>query len=243
MCRIWGFEPQKEAFDELVATAGPHETYFPNAVGDGKDHTLYVSQVSGFTSIFPFLMKGFTTFRFWGPRARRVTEHAIDTVRLDDLDDLPQIDCLKIDVQGAEQMIIANGARKLSDAVVVIPEVRFNQLYEGEPMFAGLDITLRSQGFMMHKFMSLTTARIGSSVKGQIRGHVRRSHLIDGDAVYIRDLRDDATVSDMQLKKLAIFADAVFDSPDLTCHCLDRLVQRGAISADVVVAYAEMVTS
>ncbi|MDO6589602.1 MULTISPECIES: FkbM family methyltransferase [Rhodobacterales] len=243
LCHVWGFEPQQDAYEQLLKECGPNESYFPNAVGDGRGHTLYVSPHSGFTSIFPFHIKGFTTFGFWRPRVRRFTEHAIDTVRLDDLEALPQIDCLKIDVQGAEKMIIDNGAQKLSDAVVVIPEVRFNQLYEGEPMFAGLDITLRDQGFMLHKFQSLSTARIGSSVKQQIRQNTRRSHLIDGDAVYIRDMRDDDSISSEQLKKLAIFADAVFDSPDLTCHCLDRLVQRNKIDASIVRAYADMVAS
>lgn len=242
LCHVWGFEPQLDAFDELQKIKGTNETYFPHAVGDGKPHTLFVSRNSGFTSIYPLHEKGFTTFGFWGARARDVTEHSIETVRLDDLRELPQIDCLKIDVQGAEKMIIDNAARKLSQAVVVIPEVRFNQLYEGEPMFAGLDLTLRGQGFMMHKFLSSTSLRVGSTVKSQLRGVVSKSHLIDADAVYIRDLRDHDSVSDEQLKKLAIFADDVFDSPDLTCHCLDRLVARSAISASTLRDYVAMLT-
>ena len=36
LCEVWGFEPQPEAFAQLVAEAGPHEHYLPHAVGSGK---------------------------------------------------------------------------------------------------------------------------------------------------------------------------------------------------------------
>ena len=34
--RLVGFEPQRDALQRLNAAKGPHETYLPNAVGDGQ---------------------------------------------------------------------------------------------------------------------------------------------------------------------------------------------------------------
>jgi FkbM family methyltransferase len=47
------------------------------------------------------------------------------TTPLDKIDDVPQIDILKIDVQGSEYDIIKSGRAKMADAVAVQTEVRF----------------------------------------------------------------------------------------------------------------------
>jgi hypothetical protein len=40
LCRVTGFEPQASALAELNLKKGANETYFPYAVGDGREHTL-----------------------------------------------------------------------------------------------------------------------------------------------------------------------------------------------------------
>ncbi|MBU2360872.1 MAG: FkbM family methyltransferase, partial [Alphaproteobacteria bacterium] len=221
LCDVWGFEPQDEAFAELMKIKGPHETYFPHAVADGQRHTLHISKNSGFTSILPFHQKGFSTFGIFPGAARNLREIEVDTVRLDDLDDLPLVDVLKMDIQGGEKIVIDNGREKLSQAICVIPEVRFNQFYDGEPMFAGVDESLRDQGFMLHKFMFMKSAIVSSSMRSQIAVKDNSNHLVDGDAIYIRDLRDPDVVTDEQLKFLTLAADNIFKSFDLVFHCLD----------------------
>ena len=56
------------------------------------------------------------------------------TVALDKIADLPAIDCVKIDIQGGEKIVFENARRVMANAVAVIVEVRWMQLYEGEPM-------------------------------------------------------------------------------------------------------------
>lgn len=240
LCELWGFEPQDNAFAKLQAQKGSLEHYFPHAVADGKKHMLHVGDVGVFASILPFYVPGFTTFGLYPRALRNMKRTEIDTVRLDDLADLPPCDLLKIDIQGGEKIVIRHGQAKLAEAVAVIPEVRFNQLYDGEPMFAGVDEELRGQGFILHKFMFVKSATTGHSMSKYLRPRFNKSHLIDGDAVYIRDLRDDSTVSDEQLAQLIFCADAIFQSYDLVCHCLDRLVKRGRISSDAVCRYVAM---
>ena len=51
LCHVTGFEPQRQALDELLRNKGSHEHYLPYAVGDGKPHTLNICKASGMTSL------------------------------------------------------------------------------------------------------------------------------------------------------------------------------------------------
>jgi hypothetical protein len=66
-----------------------------------------------------------------------------------------------------------------------------------------------------------------------------QSQLVDGDAVYIRSLEAPEGWSDDQLGHLALAADSVFGSPDLTLMCLDLLAARGAVPRGAPRRYAD----
>ena len=55
------------------------------------------------------------------------------TRRLDDIDEIDALDLIKIDTQGAEAIIMSNGAKKLANVVAAITEIRFFPMYEDEP--------------------------------------------------------------------------------------------------------------
>ena len=237
LCQVYGFEPQTEAYEELQRTKGPNEEYFPNAVADGKDHILYVSPNSGFTSILSFFKKGFLEFSIFPGAINNLTKVPVKTVSLDSLKELPKVDLLKIDIQGGEKLVIENGKKKLSQAIAIIPEVRFSQLYNKEPMFGGLDVALRKQGFILHKFLFAKKAIIGQKYRQYIAVKDNANHLVDGDAVYIRDLMRHEKMDDEQIKKLAILSDHIFKSFDLTLHCIDLLERRNVIDSDIGLNY------
>lgn len=236
-CEVWGFEPHPEAFAELQKTKTARETYFPYAIGDGSDEILHIYRESGLTSIFkPY--QG--ALRFLGRSKRNIElieEVPLQTKRLDDLEDVTDFDVLKIDVQGAELKVFQGAREKLAQAVVVIPEIRFYQLYEDEPMLGGVDIELRRQGFQLHKFMFEKQKVIPNSQIDQLKRTEHRNQVIDGDGVYVRDLGQVDLYSDDQLKHLAIAATAVFESYDLALFCLDELVKRGAVAASLPADY------
>jgi len=124
-CNVVGFEPQESAYQELMDAKGPNETYLPAALGDGNPAKLNVYAGSGLSSTYTLSEK---TRAFLGrsKRAARLLETVdVDLKRLDDVDEITHLDLLKIDVQGSEISIFNNGKRKLSDAVIVISEVRF----------------------------------------------------------------------------------------------------------------------
>ncbi len=237
-CRVVGFEPQPSAFAELAGRSSPYETYFPVAIGDGRPAMLHVMRSSGMTSLLPPHEPG--SALLGRPGWARVRETiALDTSTLDSLADLPEIDMLKMDIQGGEAMVLDGARRALSAAVCVIIELRYLRLYEHEPMMGGIDCQLREMGFALHKFMFNKGAMLANSQSDRLRERRIADQLIDGDAVYLRDLTRIAQFSDAQLGHLALLATATFDSPSLALLCLDTLVARGKADPGLPSAFVD----
>ena len=59
------------------------------------------------------------------------------------------------------------------------------------------------------------------------------------DAVYIRDISKIEGFSDAQVMHLAVLASAVFESHSLTLFCLDHLVARRAVPANLPALYVD----
>jgi FkbM family methyltransferase len=95
-----GFEPNRDALKNLQEKKGPNETYLPYAVADGKAHMLNICRAPGMTSLLrpnAALLELFHGFSDWGRVTREVI---VNTIRLDDIADIPRMDYLKIDIQG-----------------------------------------------------------------------------------------------------------------------------------------------
>lgn len=229
LCRVFGFEPQAEAFTKLQNTKSPLETYFQHAVGSGQDHKLNVYRESGLSSFFELDME---TVKFLGRsiRAAKLQQQvSISTRRLDDIENL-SIDLLKIDVQGSEPTIFDNGQEKLRNAVAVITELRFFPLYYGEQLQDAQITRLADLGLMFHKMLFTKSKMVDNSQSSRLRARALRTQAIDGDAVFVKDLRKPERFSNEQLGHLALISDAVFASYDLSLRCLDLLVERGVVN-------------
>ena len=229
-CEVIGFEPMPSAYAALLDTKKQNETYFPNAVGDGSRQELKVYARQGFTSVFDPYPGGerYIGGHIW----RRVVDRIpFDTVTLDDTKDLGVFDLLKIDIQGGELAVFQGGRKALAGATVVIVEMRYYRLYNEEPMMGGVDEELRAQGFYLHKFLDTSARMALHSQSDRVNRAQMRDQILDGDAVYLRDLGAIATFSDEQLVHLCILAAAVFASHSIVLHCLDELISRGAAEA------------
>ena len=240
LCRVHGFEPQPEAFARLQADAGELESYTNAAVGDGAEHKLNVYRSSGLTSFYDLDSKAIDFLGRGKRPARLVEQVAVETRRLDDVVDIEHFDLLKIDVQGAEKMIFQNGAKKLSQAVAVITELRLYPLYEDEPLLNEEMALLSDLGFRFHKFQFIKSQMVANSQKDRLRTRRIGSQALDADGIFVRDLRDADRITDVQLKALAMLADAVFESFDLTLHCIDLLCSRGALPATAAASYVDL---
>jgi FkbM family methyltransferase len=217
---VVGFEPDPSSLASLNAQKGPHETYLPYVVGDGGEHTLQVCRSPGMTSllepnraIFPF----FHGFSRWGEVVERV---AVKTTRLDDIAEVKALDYLKIDVQGAELMVLQNAPQRLSECVVIQTEVEFLPLYMNQPLFSEVEQYLRSQGFVFHCFVPAPSTRM---VSPMILGNDPMnglSQVFDSDVVFVRDFtRPDAMTSDQMLRMAMILHD-IYGSYDVALRLL-----------------------
>lgn len=243
LCTLHGFEPQAAAFARLQEARGPNEVYQNSAVGDGRPHSFNIYRQSGLSSIFSLDR---AAMRFLGRNERRAAlmdQVQIATTRLDDVDAISRIDLLKIDVQGAETLIFEHGRKKLSEAVAVITELRFFPLYETEPLLDTQISLLSDLGLRFHKFLFVKGQHIQNSQSARLRTRALASQALDGDAVFVRDLRHPQSVSDAQIRALALLADATFGSYDLTLHCLDLLVDRGRVDPQAPATYADLLPS
>lgn len=214
-----GFEPDAAALETLNRRKGPHERYFPHAVGDGGRHTLRVCQAPGMTSLLepdPATLGLFHGFPDWGRVLRRVE---VDTVRLDDVPEAAGADLLKLDIQGAELMVLHHAEARLAEAVVVQAEVEFLPLYRDQPLFGDVDRFLRGHGFAFHRFYPETSRVMSPLVVGG-SPYAGFSQLVWADAIFIRDVTRPEALGDRQLLAMATILHDCYGSADVVLRLL-----------------------
>lgn len=237
LCRVTGFEPQKSALDKLLKEKGTNETYLPYAVGDGKEHTLYLYQSTGLVSFFELDPSTLDVFRQLKPAGRLRGTEAIQTKRLDDIKEIRRIDFLKIDIQGSELSVFRHGRRSLSNTAVIQTEVSFMPIYKNQPTIGDIDLELRAQGFVPHCFaMPYRTGPIAPMVieNDPWRG---LNQLGEADLVYVKDFRKADELESDLIKHMALLASGCWRSADLTFRCLWMLVDRKEIDRDAPARY------
>lgn len=229
LCRVTGFEPQQEALAELQRKKGPYERYLAYAVGDGQTHTLNICRASGMTSLFEPDPATLGLFEVLKPLGEVVRQVEVPTRKLNDVSEIEHLDFLKIDIQGGELAVFKSGGGKLAKTVVIQTEVSFMPLYKGQPTLGDIDVELRSQGFVPHCFAAIKKWPIAPCV---INNNPRQAlnQLLEADLVYVRDFSRPDTMSDEQLKHLALIAHHCYRSIDLTLRCVMLLEQRGALA-------------
>ena len=236
LCTVFGFEPQPDAMEKLLAQKGDLETYLPYAVGAETRATLKVCHASGMTSLYtpePRTLNVFPGFAIFG---HVVKEIPIETRALDSITEITHIDHLKIDVQGGELNVFRNGAAKLAHASSIQTEVSFVPLYQGQPVFGDIDLALRALGFIPHMFAQINKRMI-LPLHHADNLYSSMNQLLEADIVYVRDFTQAEKMTVEQLKHLALVAHHCYQSYDLAANCINHLVTRGAVAADAVSRY------
>lgn len=127
--RVTGFEPNPDNLDKLQARQGPYR-YFPFFLGDGKAAKFHHARWPGCSSLLEPNGDVINLFSTIGAEAGTgnfavIETSEVETVRLDDIDELPFPDYVKIDVQGAELMVMENALKAFSEVLVLETEVEF----------------------------------------------------------------------------------------------------------------------
>jgi FkbM family methyltransferase len=212
--RLFGFEPDQQACEKLKKEFGGAHRFFQCFAGDGCPGTFYETSWAPTGSLYPPNSPLLEKFHALPDYTRLVATHAVDTVRIDDITEIDNVDFIKIDVQGSELPILQNAMRALSSAVAIQVEVEFVELYKGQPMFADVDEFLRGQGFQFHTFLGLEGRAFKPLAPAGKETASFRQHLWS-DAVYVRDWMHLESLSASQLRNYAILVHDIWTSYDL----------------------------
>jgi len=224
--RIYCFEPDAEECRRLNASAAPGVRYLPFALGrSGGEATLYETKLSASTGLYRSDMSylGRLTTR---DNAVVVRESPIKLQTLVEAlreFDVPAVDFIKLDVEGAELDVLMGGERYLAEGLLlgVLSEIRFQEEINGCPIFWQLDEYVRRFGFRLYDLQFHHQTRRALPYPGladyrtpegeRFYAYTNHGQIMDGDALYFRDLliaanqgrRDQAT--SVQLLKMAAF--------------------------------------
>jgi len=163
------------------------------------------------------LYRYFHGFPDWG---RVVSEQMVDTVRLDDVPEIINLDFLKIDIQGGELMVFQNARRLLAKCIVIQTEVEFLPLYHHQPLFSEVELFLRELGFTFHRFWPEPNSRVISPLLVNNNIYAGLSQIVAADAVFVRDFTKLDVLSSDQLLRMALIMHDVYGSFDLVLRAL-----------------------
>ena len=200
-CRIFCFEPDQEECARLNASAPSHVKYIPRAVsGKTGPAVLYEAKLGASTGLYQ------TNMDYFGRLLNRdnaivVAEHHVDVQTLDDVIpefQIPQLDFIKLDVEGAEVDVLKGGIHSLNSSLLgILSEIRFQPEINGSPTFAALDVLLQNVGLRLYDLQFYHQSRRALPYPGlydyrlpngeRFFAYTTHGQIQDGDALYFRD--------------------------------------------------------
>jgi len=158
---IIAVEPQAADRERLMQQFGAARLRcLPHVLGDGRLSTLHVTRHPGCTSLFapdPEVVDMLQTIGAAesGGNFHVLATERVPTVRLDDIEPVINPDFIKLDIQGAELLVLRHGQRTLSCATVVETEVLFVPLYRNQPLAGDVMRFMSQEGFWLHRIMNV----------------------------------------------------------------------------------------
>lgn len=173
--KIHAFEPLPNCFNaaERALASVKNATLHNVALGDTEGQIdMFANDFSPSSSILPMAEGHKDAFPFTN-YGKVVT---VKVRRLDDFADellLVSPMFIKIDVQGFERQVLAGGLSTIARAEVVLLELSFEELYEGQPLFAELLDTMRELGFHFRGTMAQMP-------------HPKDGRMLDADCFFVK---------------------------------------------------------
>jgi FkbM family methyltransferase len=237
--RLSAFEGDARHVAQIRSTYGDQTRIFPCFLGDGAEHTLHLAtEKSGMSSLLRPDARALRFFNGFERFGKIHAESRIPTCRLDDVQGLPEVDFIKMDIQGSELEVLRHGTDALKSCVAAQLEVSFVTLYENQPTFGAVDLWMRSQGFTPHRFLDVKRWSIAPTLRDE-NFRIPFNQLLEADIVYVRHLLEPEKLSAAQLRKATLLAHFCFESPDLAVHFILELERRNEIPRGSHKNYAE----
>jgi FkbM family methyltransferase len=201
--RVYCFEPDADECRKLNAGAPSGVTYLPIALGkDSGKATLFETKLNASTGLYPTNMEFFSRL-LNGDNGKIVAQHEINVMTLDEAVgrfNIPSLDFLKLDVEGAELDVLQGGGAcvRSPSLLGILTEFRFHEEINGCPVFWQLDAYVRRLGFRLFDMQYSHQSRRVLPYPGlqdyrlpngeRFFAYTRHGQVMDGDALYFRDL-------------------------------------------------------
>ena len=148
---IYSFEPLPDVFAILEKTFAGDQKLVPINIGLSDDAGVRAMNRSDFSPSSSLLPMAELHRDEW-PQSAGQTQVKVSLRRLDDWATEARVRAqpgliVKMDVQGHELAVINGGVETIRTALLLIIEVSFYELYEGQPLFAEIHDRLASLGF------------------------------------------------------------------------------------------------
>jgi FkbM family methyltransferase len=176
---IYSFEPLPECFAQLRSSLPGDTNFFPIETGIGREdgvldfYRSFHSPSSSFLKMEEFHKEAFPyTSEGQAPEALKINVRTLDGL-LHDKDLEPNI-LLKIDVQGFELEALAGAPETLAKSKVVVIEMSFANLYEGQPLFHDVYQAMYRHGY-----------RFRGSLAQML--HPETGEIVQTDAIFVKE--------------------------------------------------------
>ena len=185
--------------------------------------------------------KTFDVFNIYKKQAEVNKTIDVQTRKLDDIEEIENIDYLKIDIQGGELDVFKNGKFKLKKTLFIDTEVSFINLYNNEPTIGEVDIELRKFGLVPHTFRHISKNIIAPMViNNDPFKHLNQ--IVQADIIYVKDFREFEKLDDDDLKKICLIAHYCYSSWDLAFKCIHSLIERKNLSKNIITEYQKVLS-
>ena len=238
---LTAFEADENAYNDFLKLNKKNSRCFNYAIGDGSKRKLYITKGSGMISTLEPYKKTFDVFNIYKKQAEVNKTIDVQTRKLDDIEEIENIDYLKIDIQGGELDVFKNGKLKLKKTLFIDTEVSFINLYNNEPTIGEVDIELRKFGLEPHTFRHISKNIIAPMViNNDPFKHLNQ--IVQADIIYVKDFREFEKLDDDDLKKICLIAHYCYSSWDLAFKCIHSLIERKNLSKNIITEYQKVLS-
>jgi FkbM family methyltransferase len=234
-----GFEADAEECSRLNRTARAGHRYIQVFLGRAAhQRAFFLTRSAACASLLQPNTSFLAPFAGLAPLFAVERTILVDTVPLDQClaaSGVTSPDFLELDTQGSELEILENAGSVLGGLAAVRVEVEFAPLYVNQPLFADVDLFLRTRGF---ELFDLSRYRASRVLPADVE---TRGQLLWGQALYLRDYR---TLAPGRAIRLGVMA-ALLDRPDLALEIFsavppDALTKTAARSIGVALKLLAM---
>jgi FkbM family methyltransferase len=165
---IYSFEPDPDTFLELSKNILPNTFYYNFALSDKiGDAKFYRNNISHTNSLFKINKDSKDSIAINSEikeEANNFLNHInnefnVKTITLDSfIEDksIPNIDLLKIDVQGAENLVLNGALKTLNHVKIIIIEVSFYDFYEKSTSIYDIEKIINNYGFKLFSISEIS---------------------------------------------------------------------------------------